>query len=196
MALLRGINLAGKNRIPMKDLAALFEGEGCGSVATYIQSGNVVFEASPALARRIPTLVEKAILERFGYRVPVVTRTGGELRKVVRGNPFLRGGADAGTLHVAFLAGAPAAAKVKSLDPDRSPPDAVRGARPRDLSPLSERLRAHQAHQCLLRLEARHHEHGAQLEHGRSPSRAHRLVAGRASFRLSFARNSSAETGS
>jgi len=113
----------------MKDLASIFEGAGCGSVATYIQSGNVLFEASSALARRIPTLVEKAILERFGYRVPVVTRTGDEIRKVVRGNPFLRGGADAGTLHVAFLAGAPTGAKVKALDPDRSPPDefAVRG---------------------------------------------------------------------
>ena len=129
VALLRGINLGGKNRLPMKDLAAMFEGAGCRSVGTYIQSGNVVFEASPALARRIPTLVEKAILERFGYRIPIVTRTGGELRKVVRGNPFLRRGADAGTLHVAFLAGAPAAGKVKALDPNRSPPDAfaVRG---------------------------------------------------------------------
>ncbi|MGH9388723.1 MAG: DUF1697 domain-containing protein, partial [Vicinamibacteria bacterium] len=53
MALLRGINLGGKNRLPMKDLAAMFTEGGCESVATYIQSGNVVFEASPALARRI-----------------------------------------------------------------------------------------------------------------------------------------------
>jgi uncharacterized protein (DUF1697 family) len=47
----------------------------------------------------------------------------------VRGNPFLEAGADIGTLHVAILADAPAAAKVKALDPDRSPPDAfaVRG---------------------------------------------------------------------
>jgi uncharacterized protein (DUF1697 family) len=129
VALLRGINLAGRNRLSMKDLAAMFTDGGCGSVATYIQSGNVVFEASPALARRIPVLIEKAIADGFGYHIPVVTRTAGELHKVVRGNPFLRAGADAGTLHVAFLAGSPAAAKVKALDPDRSPPDAfaVRG---------------------------------------------------------------------
>jgi uncharacterized protein (DUF1697 family) len=129
VALLRGINLAGRNRLSMKDLAALFMDAGCESVTTYIQSGNVVFEGSPALARRIPALIEKAIADRFGYRVPVVTRTEGELHKVVRGNPFLRAGADAGTLHVAFLAGSPAAANVKALDPDRSPPDAfaVRG---------------------------------------------------------------------
>ncbi len=129
VALLRGINLAGKNRLPMKDLAALFSGAGCGAVTTYIQSGNVVFEASPALARRIPSLIEKAIADDFGYQVPVVMRTGAELGRILRGNPFLRAGADAGTLHVAFLADTPAAARVKALDPDRSPPDAfkVRG---------------------------------------------------------------------
>jgi len=129
VALLRGINLAGKNRLRMKDLAALFTDAGCGSVATYIQSGNVVFAASPVLARRIPALIEKAISNDFGFRVPVVTRTGRELRRIVRGNPFLKAGADAETLHVAFLAGTPAAARAKALDPDRSPPDAfsVRG---------------------------------------------------------------------
>ena len=129
VALLRGINLGGRNRLPMQDLAAMFTDAGCGSATTYIQSGNVVFEGSPALARGIPALIEKAIENRWGYRVPVVTRTGGELHKIVRGNPFLRAGAEAGTLHVAFLSDSPAAARVKTLDPDRSPPDAfaVRG---------------------------------------------------------------------
>jgi uncharacterized protein (DUF1697 family) len=131
-ALLRGINVGGKNMLPMKDLAAMFTDAGCASVSTYIQSGNVVFEASPALARRIPTLIERAISDRFGYQVPVVTRTGAELRGIVRGNPFLRPGVpgvDDGALHVAFLADSPAAAKVKVLDPNRSLPDefAVRG---------------------------------------------------------------------
>ena len=128
-ALLRGINVGGKNMLPMKDLAAMFTNAGCASVSTYIQSGNVVFEASPALARRIPALIERAISDRFGYQVPVLTRTGAALRGIVRGNPFLEAGADIGTLHVAILADAPAAAKVKALDPDRSPPDefAVRG---------------------------------------------------------------------
>jgi uncharacterized protein (DUF1697 family) len=129
IAFLRGINLAGKNRLPMKDLAAMFGDAGCGSVTTYIQSGNVVFEATSVLARRIPDLVEKAIADRFGYRIPVVMRSGGDLEKLVRENPFLRAGADIETLHVAFLANRPAAAKVRELDPDRSPPDefAVRG---------------------------------------------------------------------
>jgi uncharacterized protein (DUF1697 family) len=123
VALLRGINLAGKNRLPMKDLASMFGEAGCASVTTYIQSGNVVFEAAPALARRIPGLVERKIAERFGYQVPVVMRSRGDLEKVGRANPFLRAGADIDKLHVAFLADRAAAARVKGLDPDRSPPD-------------------------------------------------------------------------
>lgn len=113
----------------MKDLESMFSAAGCRSVTTYIQSGNVVFEASPALAKRLPALIENAIAERFGFQIPVVTRMGQELRAIVRGNPFLKRGAGIETLHVAFLGERPAAADVKALDTDRSPPDAfvVRG---------------------------------------------------------------------
>ena len=124
VALLRGINLGGKNRLSMKDLAAIFSDAGCRTVETYIQSGNVVFAAPATLARRIPGLVEKSIEKRFGLVVPVMTRTARELRKVATGNPFLRSGADTATLHVAFLADRPSAAGIKALDPDRSKPDA------------------------------------------------------------------------
>ena len=46
IALLRGINVGGKNILPMKDLVTIFSGAGCGDVRTYIQSGNVVFRAT------------------------------------------------------------------------------------------------------------------------------------------------------
>ena len=128
-ALLRGINVGGKNKLPMKSLTELFVEAGCSDVRTYIQSGNVVFSAPDRIARRISVLISGAILARFGLRVPVVTRTAAELREVVRNNPFLRAGADAGTLHVAFLATLPDPSKLAVLDPKRSPPDAfaVRG---------------------------------------------------------------------
>ena len=54
IALLRGINVGGKNRLPMKDLAAMFVDAGCDDVRTYIQSGNVLFRTDPTLARRHP----------------------------------------------------------------------------------------------------------------------------------------------
>jgi uncharacterized protein (DUF1697 family) len=123
VALLRGVNLAGKNRLPMKDLAAMFTEAGCTDVVTYIQSGNVVFRATEACAARIPAAIAKAVADRLGFRAPVVMRTAGELRGVVRSNPFLRAGADAESLHVLFLADRPSPARVAALDPERSPTD-------------------------------------------------------------------------
>ena len=120
VALLRGLNVGGKNRLPMHELAALFEAAGCGAVRTYIQSGNVVFQAPAALARTLPARVSAAILKAHGHRVPVVLRTAEELRAVGRGNPFPD---SPEILHVAFLAGWPSAAAVAALDPGRSPPD-------------------------------------------------------------------------
>ncbi len=129
VALLRGINMGGKNRLPMKDLAAMLAAAGCSDVETYIQSGNAVFRAPAALARKLPGVLEGAISKRFGFRVPVVLRSAGELGQVARGNPFLAAGADPATLHVAFLAGLPSASRAGGLDAHRSPPDelAVRG---------------------------------------------------------------------
>lgn len=131
LALLRGINVGGKNRLPMAELAAIFAEVGAGAVRTHIQSGNVLFAASPEVAARAPGLVEARIAARFGFRPPVVVRTAAELARVVADNPFLAGGvgADEATLHVLFLADRPPPDRVAALDPDRSPPDAflVRG---------------------------------------------------------------------
>ena len=126
VALLRGINVGGKNKLLMRDLSSMFVEAGCEDVRTYIQSGNVVFRAGSALAGRVPGLISEAIAARFGYRVPVVTRTAAELATTLRANPFLGRGADARQLHVGFLADRPEAAAVDALDPDRSPPDEFR----------------------------------------------------------------------
>lgn len=123
IALLRGINVGGKNKLPMKSLVSIFEAAGCKSVQTYIQSGNVVFMAKAALARRIPELVSDAIAKEFGYKVPVVSRTAADLKKVVRANPFTKTEPDERLLHVAFLAKKPTATQAAELDPDRSSPD-------------------------------------------------------------------------
>jgi len=124
VALLRAINVAGRNILPMKDLVALFEAAGCADVRTYIQSGNVVYRAPAALAARLPQLLHARIEERFGLDVPVVTRTARELARAARSNPYLLAGADAAACHLAFLAAKPSAAQIASLDPKRSPPDA------------------------------------------------------------------------
>lgn len=129
VALLRGINVGGKNRLPMQDLREMFVEAGCTDGHTYIQSGNVVFRASPSVFAKLSSRIASRIVERFGYQTPVVLRTAEQLRDVVLHNPFLAAGADEETLHVVFLADQPGAERVARLDPGRSPPDAfvVRG---------------------------------------------------------------------
>jgi uncharacterized protein (DUF1697 family) len=123
LALLRGINVGGKNALPMKELARMFADAGCSSVRTYIQSGNVIFE-TPNAAPEIVELVKTKIEKRFGYRVPMVLRSSQQLLKTIRGNPFLKAGADQKALHVYFLADPPNARAIATLDPNRSVPDA------------------------------------------------------------------------
>ena len=123
VALMRGVNVGGKNRLPMKNLAAIFGDAGCADVVTYIQSGNVVFRATDACAARVPAAVARVVADRFAFRSPVVMRSAAELRTVARGNPYLKAGADLDALHVLFLADRPTAARVAELDPHRSPPD-------------------------------------------------------------------------
>ena len=123
IALLRGINVGGKNKLPMKELAALFVAAGCVDVRTYIQSGNVVFRMGPAGGEDISSVISASILDHFGYRVPVITRTARAFQEIVRANPFLEAGAETDKLHVMFLAELPDNASVEALDPERSPGD-------------------------------------------------------------------------
>jgi uncharacterized protein (DUF1697 family) len=123
VALLRGINVGGRNMLPMRDLTAIFTDVGCVDVTTYIQSGNVIFRAPAKLANQIPRLIADGIAERFNLRIPVVTRSAAELERVVACNPYLGIEPDFTKLHVVFLADLPSPAASSALDPDRSPPD-------------------------------------------------------------------------
>jgi len=123
IALLRGINVGGHHKLPMKDLAAMFAQAGCDDVRTYIQSGNVVFAADDAPADRIVAVITASISRRFGFDIPLVMRTADELATIVSANPYATPDADERELYVAFLAQVPDAAAVDGLDPLRSPPD-------------------------------------------------------------------------
>ena len=129
VALLRGINVGGRNKLLMRELASMFVEAGCEDVRTYIQSGNVVFRAAPSLAHCVSARISDAIVASHGYQITVVMRTAADVARVARGNPFLADGADTTKLYVGFLASTPDPTKVARLDPDRSPADAfvVRG---------------------------------------------------------------------
>lgn len=115
--------MGGKNRLAMKDLVAIFTEAGCHNVRTYIQSGNVIFNAAPKVSARLPESIAVQIKNRFECRTQIILRTGEELRDVVRNNPFIKAGAAEETLHTLFLADLPDCSKVDRLDPHRSPPD-------------------------------------------------------------------------
>jgi uncharacterized protein (DUF1697 family) len=123
VALLRGINVGGKNMLPMKELIGLFVAAGCGDVTTYIQSGNVVFSADAKVVAGLGSLITARVEKQFGLRVPLVLRTTAEIDSVIRGNPFLKAGASEEMLHVSFLADEPGKDLVAGLDAGRSAPD-------------------------------------------------------------------------
>lgn len=122
VALLRGINVGGKNRLAMKDLTAAFVESGCDEVRTFIQSGNVVFSASRSVAAAVPDAVQRLIRDRHGLEVPVVTRSAAQFEGVVERVPWSEDTED-GIVHVMFMRDAAPAKAVAGLDPDRSPGD-------------------------------------------------------------------------
>jgi uncharacterized protein (DUF1697 family) len=126
VALLRGVNVGGRAKVPMGELRSVFAALGHTDVVTYIQSGNVVFRSAGGTEKELVSGIERQIADAFGLEVAVTLRAPGELAAIVAGNPFLTGGDDPKTLHVAFLDRAPAPKELAELDPDRSPPDEFR----------------------------------------------------------------------
>jgi uncharacterized protein (DUF1697 family) len=121
VALLRGVNVAGTNKVKMDELRRLFADLGHTEVGTYLQSGNVVFAAAPAGTGRgddrtgLAASIEKAITQRMGLTVTVLLRTRAELEKVLAANPYLDRENDPAKLPVTFLAEAPDAGRAAAL---------------------------------------------------------------------------------
>jgi uncharacterized protein (DUF1697 family) len=94
--------------IKMPELATLFESLHYKNVKTYIQSGNVIFQASETNVDDITKRIEKKITEQFGFEVPVLVREKSYMASVVKNNPFLLSqDKDVTKLHVTFLAKEP-----------------------------------------------------------------------------------------
>jgi len=87
LALLRGINVGGKNIIKMADLKAAFEVLGFSNVLTYIQSGNVVFRSEESDKAALTTRIEKGLSARFNFDAKVVVVAQKEFVAIVRGAP-------------------------------------------------------------------------------------------------------------
>ena len=88
IALLRGINVSGQKKVPMVELRNLLSGVGFNNVQTYIQSGNVVFESLEGNSQKLETDIQKAIKSHFDFEVPVLVKTGGQLKDILSKTPF------------------------------------------------------------------------------------------------------------
>jgi uncharacterized protein (DUF1697 family) len=87
LALLRGVNVGGKNLVKMAELRAAFEKMDLADVATYIQSGNVLFRAPRQKRAELASRIESALTRRFGIELKAVLLTEAQLSGVVEGAP-------------------------------------------------------------------------------------------------------------
>jgi uncharacterized protein (DUF1697 family) len=88
IALLRGINVGGKNMIPMAVLKKHFEQHGFSSVSTYQQSGNVVFQSDYANEKEIEYFLKKSINEAYSLQIEVIVKYASVLSEIILHNPF------------------------------------------------------------------------------------------------------------
>lgn len=88
IAFLRAINVGGYRKIKMADLKAMFESLGFKNVNTYIQSGNVVFDAPEEKAEELSGIITQQIEDAFGHDVPVLIREPDTLKLLLEKFPF------------------------------------------------------------------------------------------------------------
>jgi uncharacterized protein (DUF1697 family) len=106
VALLRGINVGGRNKVPMADLRELVTSLGHTGVSTYIQSGNVLFSTAEDDTAKLAAALESAIEDRFGIWSSVVVLSRDELARVLAANPY-PDEPNPRMVHVVFLNGSP-----------------------------------------------------------------------------------------
>jgi uncharacterized protein (DUF1697 family) len=87
VGLLRGVNVSGRNKVPMADLRSACAKLGWADIRTYIQSGNLIFSAC-ATEKAVESELEKLIEKRFGIMIPVIVRWGASWPGYVKNNPF------------------------------------------------------------------------------------------------------------
>jgi uncharacterized protein (DUF1697 family) len=107
VALLRGINVGGRNKVPMAALREVVTSLGHTGVTTYIQSGNALFTTADTDTAKMAAALESAIADRFGIWASVVVLTRDELAQVLSGNPY-PDEPNPKLVHVVFLNAEPA----------------------------------------------------------------------------------------
>jgi uncharacterized protein (DUF1697 family) len=120
IALFRGINVGGKNSLPMKELVAILEDLGAGRVRTYIQSGNAVFTSKEKDVSKLAHQIQLEIKKRRKFEPHVIVLELKDLKRAIQQNPFPEAAAEPQTLHAGFLAAAPRKPDLEKLESLRS----------------------------------------------------------------------------
>lgn len=116
IALFRGINVGGNNRLPMKALTQVLERNGCVDVRTYIQSGNVILSTAETDAGRLATRLQAAVAKSHGFAPRVLLLTRRDLERAAAANPFPEADAFPKSLHLFFLTEPPPKPNLEALD--------------------------------------------------------------------------------
>ena len=125
--MLRGINVGGQKSVRMEDLRSSFNALGYRDARTYVQSGNIVFNAPVSAKEDLSRKIRDKILRDYGFPVGVFIRSSSEIAKIVRANPFLKKrGIDRSKLHVTFLSAIPAKSSLPRMDRLNGAPDQFR----------------------------------------------------------------------
>ena len=114
--LLRGINVGGRNKLPMATLREHLEQLGGSEVTTYVQSGNAVLNLSTSQAKTIDATLSQAIARDQGFEPRVLCLTAAELLAAIEQNPFPQADDAPTTVHVSFLEREPAAGAEAELN--------------------------------------------------------------------------------
>ena len=104
IALLRGINVGGKNLLPMKKLVSYLEAGGAKNVTTYVQSGNVVFQTNKKSIATLSKRVGDEIEQHHGFKPDIIAFDVSVLEKAMSTNPFHAAEAEPSRLFLGFLA--------------------------------------------------------------------------------------------
>ncbi|MEL6879108.1 MAG: DUF1697 domain-containing protein [Cyanobacteria bacterium J06607_10] len=115
IALLRGINVGGRNKLPMKAWKQQLETMGCKQVETYIQTGNAVFQHAIADSNSLATQIRAAIQTAYGFEPEVLILSAQTLKQAIEENPFAEAEAAPKTLHLYFLGQVPSQPNIKKM---------------------------------------------------------------------------------
>ena len=126
IVLFRGINVGGKNILPMNELVRDLQSLNLEDIKTYIQSGNAIFRSSSKVPTTLAAKIATKIEDRRGFRPHVLILSADQLENAIESNPFPEAEAEPKSLHLFFLASVPEAADIESLTEAKSPSERFR----------------------------------------------------------------------